>query len=62
MALAARSSVARPTVAAKAARGSVRVMAASRPLWLPGADVPAHLDGTYVFSAGLDAMGAERAK
>jgi hypothetical protein len=30
---------------ARAAPRSVKVQAASRPLWLPGADVPAHLNG-----------------
>lgn len=38
----------------KALRGRVMCNAASRPLWRPGTDVPAHLDGTLPGDFGFD--------
>lgn len=51
-------SLVRPRVAAsRAARVSVRVQAASRPLWLPGSTPPAHLKGELAGDFGFDPLG-----
>uniref|UniRef100_A0A383W1N6 Chlorophyll a-b binding protein, chloroplastic n=1 Tax=Tetradesmus obliquus TaxID=3088 RepID=A0A383W1N6_TETOB len=42
---------------ARAASRSVKVQAASRPLWMPGADVPAHLNGELAGDFGFDPLG-----
>jgi light-harvesting complex I chlorophyll a/b binding protein 5 len=49
-----RASAQRP---AKASRSSVKVFAAAaRPLWLPGAKVPAHLNGSLAGDFGFDPL------
>ena len=42
---------------ARASRASVRVYAADRTLWLPGATAPKHLDGKMAGDFGFDPLG-----
>lgn len=58
-ALAARSATSvRPAAASR--RSAVAVRASSRPLWLPGADVPSYLNGTLAGDFGFDPLGLGR--
>lgn len=56
MALVANSRTAFAARVSSKAR-NVRVMAAARPLWMPGADVPAHLKGELPGDFGFDPLG-----
>jgi light-harvesting complex I chlorophyll a/b binding protein 5 len=50
-----RSGLARPA-ARQVANRSVVVRAAARPSWLPGTDIPAHLDGSLAGDFGFDPL------
>eukprot|EP00878_Enallax_costatus_P041673 GHUV01048517.1.p1 GENE.GHUV01048517.1~~GHUV01048517.1.p1 ORF type:complete len:238 (-),score=75.84 GHUV01048517.1:403-1116(-) len=56
MALVANSRTAFAARVSSKAR-NVRVMAASRPLWMPGAEVPGHLKGELAGDFGFDPLG-----
>lgn len=45
------------SVSSKASRSTVSVQASSRPLWLPGAQVPSHLNGSLPGDFGFDPLG-----
>jgi len=51
-----RSGLARPAARQVAKRSVVVRATAGRPLWLPGADVPAHLDGSLAGDFGFDPL------
>eukprot|EP00217_Crustomastix_stigmatica_P007343 CAMPEP_0183790372 /NCGR_PEP_ID=MMETSP0803_2-20130417/1000_1 /TAXON_ID=195967 /ORGANISM="Crustomastix stigmata, Strain CCMP3273" /LENGTH=243 /DNA_ID=CAMNT_0026034587 /DNA_START=40 /DNA_END=771 /DNA_ORIENTATION=- len=40
----------------RATRGAVQVSASSRPMWFPGAEAPAHLDGSMMGDYGFDPL------
>ena len=56
-ALVARPVAARPSLARRQARASVRVAASDRQLWLTGSEAPKHLDGSLPGDFGFDPLG-----
>lgn len=55
-------SISSRAVRAQTPRRSVAVKAASRPVWLPGGEIPAHLDGTLAGDFGFDPLGLGKDK